>query len=345
MMQDLLEKVFERDGLAELDPAARRLALRELVAQVAEPHDAPGLLAALVDEVDGSGILSALLADPGVTDVLVNGPDEIWVERSGILQRTDLRFPDRDSLLALVTRLTSLAGARADTSQPICDARLPDGSRLHVVMPPIAPDGPLVSVRTFPPLALGLEELTELGMMSAAEAGIFERWVVDRESIVISGTTGAGKTTLLNALLGVVPAGERMVLVEETPELRPRAHAVSLIARRANVEGIGEVDLAALVRAALRMRPDRIIVGEVRGAESLVALGALASGHEGSLISVHARSADDCLDRLVTLALDAGSRASEHSLRDRVARSFRHAIHLVRGPKGHRRVAEIRTFS
>ncbi|MFN2389884.1 MAG: CpaF family protein [Actinomycetota bacterium] len=341
MIEELLERVYERDELAALDPPARRLALRALVAG-AGPEDAPQVLRRLVDEVDGFGILAPLIADETVTDVLVNGPDEIWVERAGALEHTSLRFRDPAALGALVNRLLSAAGARADSSHPIADARLPGGARMHVVLPPVAPAGPLVSIRTFPATPLTLEDLVARAMLTAEQGAALRTLVRARTSIAIGGRTGTGKTTLLNALLGELPSAERVVVVEETPELRPRCgHAVSLVTRVANVEGRGGIDLACLVRAALRMRPDRIVVGEVRGAEALPALSALSTGHEGSLLSVHARSAAQVLDRLVSLALEAGSPASERSLREIARASFGAILHLDRDGAGHRRVVEI----
>ena len=342
MNRDLHELVLERDELAELDPAERRLALRELLAYKVPPDELGDQVASLADTIDGFGPLSGLMRDPLVTDVLVNGTNPVWVERDGVLDRTAVRFRATDDLRALIERLLASAGARVDSARPVADARLVDGSRVHVVLPPVAPSGPLVSIRKFPPNRFGIEDLLRSGMLDERQAALLEALVGDRRSLAISGATGTGKTTLLNALLGAVPATERVVLVEETPELHPSCpHSVSLISRPPNVENSGEVDLAALVMAALRMRPDRIVVGEIRGDEALAALAAMSTGHEGSMVTVHARSPDDALERFVTLSLQAGSGASEAALQRQVTRALDVVVQLTRNGRGRRVVASI----
>ena len=339
---DLYELVLEHDYLAELDPAQRRLALRELVAgEVGEDEIGPRI-AQLADAIDGFGPLSALMRDPLVTDVLVNGTESVWAERRGAMEITNLSFSSTDELLTLTDRLLSATGARVDIARPMAEARLRDGSRIHVVLPPVAPEGPLVSIRKFPPSRFSMRNLVGEGMLSPVRAELLETLVRDRRTIAISGATGTGKTTLLNALLGAVPDTERVVLVEETPELRPACnHSVSLIARPPNVEVTGEVTLAALVRAALRMRPDRIVVGEVRGEEALAALAAMSTGHEGSMVTVHARGPDEALERLVTLALQADSGASEAALQHQVTRALDVVVQLGRDANGHRVVTDV----
>ena len=339
---NLHELVLERDDLAELDPAERRLALRELVAEAVPENELGPCVARLSDTIDGYGRLSPLMRDPLVTDVLVNGTGSVWVERGGAVEPTDVTFSFRGELLDLIDRLLGAAGVRVDTARPIADARLHDGSRIHVVLPPVSAGGPLISIRKFPSVRFGLGDLVERGMLDATKAALLEALVRDRRSIAISGATSTGKTTLLNALLGAVPDWERVVLVEELPELRPAcAHAVSLIARPPNVENKGEVDLSALVRAALRMRPDRIVVGEVRGEEALAALAAMSTGHEGSMVTVHARGPDEALERLVTLALQAGSGASEGALQRQVTRALDVVVQLGRDSHGRRIVKVI----
>jgi pilus assembly protein CpaF len=334
---DLYELVLEHDHLAELDPAQRRLALRELMAGEVREDELGASIARLSDAIDGFGPLSTLMRDPFVTDVLVNGAEPVWVERGGALEVTDVAFSTPDELLTLADRLLSATGARVDSARPIAEARLRDGSRIHIVLPPVAPLGPLVSIRKFPAARFGLSDLVEEGMLGSEMATLLEALVRDRRSIAISGATGTGKTTLLNALLGAVPETERVVLVEETPELRPACiHSVSLIARPPNIEGAGEVTLAALVRAALRMRPDRIVVGEVRGEEALAALAAMSTGHEGSMVTVHARGPDDALQRLVALALQGGSGASEAALERQVTRALDVVVQLGRDARGRR---------
>jgi pilus assembly protein CpaF len=333
--------VFEHDELADLDPAARRLALRSLAAEVLEPDEVAGAVAELADLIDGFGPLSELMADESVTDILVNGPDEVWVDRATGLARVPIGFADGRDLFAFVERTLGRAGARADMSRPIADARLHDGSRIHVVMPPIAPDGPLISIRRHRSAGWSLGELSALGMLSIEQATRLARAVGDRATIAVGGPTGSGKTTLLNALLREVAESERIVTIEETPELTPRcAHAVALVARPPNAEGQGEVDLQMLARAALRMRPDRIVIGEVRGAEALVALDAFSTGHKGSFVTVHAGTAAEALDRLVSLALQAGSGAREESLRMQVRRAFDLVVQVDRRA-GARRISEV----
>lgn len=326
----LLDRVLDNDWLAALDPAQRRLALRDLLT----PDElAAGTLAEVAEHVDGYGPLAGVMARPGVTDVLVNGPHEVWVEQNGALCPVDVRWPDAAALRDFVDRLLARGGAAADASNPVADARLPDGARIHVVLPPIAPHGPLVSIRLFPSIRFTIDDLVAKGMLDDSEAETLTSLVRTRTSVVVSGATGSGKTTLLNALLALVGDDERVVTIEETPELGPfSSHLVSLTARTPNVEGAGGVDLYALVRASLRMRPDRIVVGEVRGREALAALAAMATGHEGSMLTVHARSAAEAPDRLAYLAgKDVGA----------VRRAVGAFVHVTRDD-GRRRVAEIR---
>lgn len=341
MTDDLLELVRDCDEIADLDPAARRLALRSLVVRRAEPARAGALIAELADSIDGFGPLSGLMADEAVTDVLINGPAEVWVERNGRLDRAPVGWSDATSLRAFVDRLLSIGGARLDASRPTADARLPDGSRIHAVLPPIAPRGPVVSIRKWPRERLSMADLSARSMFDEATRTLLVEAVAQKRSIVVGGATATGKTTLINALLGLVPETERVVLIEETPELAPDcAHAVSLLTRAPNVEGRGEVDALTLVRTALRMRPDRIVVGEVRGREAMAALGAMSTGHAGSMLSVHSSSASDALDRLVSLALEARSGATEASVRRSAERAIDLVVHLER--RGERRtVAEV----
>jgi pilus assembly protein CpaF len=335
--------LYQHDELADLDVAERRLALRDLALGTGDPA-ALDAIATLADEIDGFGILAGIMADDAVTDVLVNGADEVWVDRSGTLTLTDVRFEDDDALARFVQRLVGGAGVRLDRAQPIADARLPDGSRIHAVLPPVAPDGPLVSIRRFPSERWTLDDLVARSMLQPDEADTLRSYVRDRRTIVISGRTGTGKSTLLDALVDCVPASERVVTVEELPELRPGdEHRVSLIARPPNVEGAGAIGLDVLVRASLRMRPDRIVVGEVRGSEALIAIEAAGTGHEGSMLTVHARSARSVKERLITLALKASSAPSEGALRRQVDEVLDVVVHLER-VGDHRRVADICTF-
>lgn len=338
---DLRALLYEHDEIADLEPAERRLALRALAVEAGADLGTVGRLA---DEIDGFGILTHLMSDDAVTDVLVNGSGEVWVDRAGCLVRTNVCFAGEEALVAFVQRLVGRAGVRLDRSHPIADARLADGSRLHVVLPPVAPDGPLVSVRRFPPVRFDLDDLVEREMLLSEQADALRSYVSDRRTIVISGRTGTGKSTLLDALLRCVPDSERIVTIEELPELHPAGeHRVSLIARGPNVEGNGAIGLDDLVRASLRMRPDRIVIGEVRGAEALPAIEAIGTGHEGSMLTVHARSASFVQERLITLALRSSASSSEEALRRELDEILDVVVHLERHEE-RRRVAEICEF-
>ena len=337
-MPDLRELVYQHDEIADLDPAGRRLALRQILSDAGVEDVAAGV-AYLADEIDGSGPLSGLMNDDAVTDILVNGPDEVCIERDGVLMPTGCRFDSTEHLMQWCERQIARAGGRVDTSSPIADARLPDGSRIHVVLPPVAPSGPLVSIRRFGACPLTLDELVELGSMTGAQAEILRSSITGGHSLVVSGATGTGKTTLLNALLDEVSPSERVVLIEELPELRANGtNRVSLIGRSANAEGRGSVSLAELVRASLRMRPDRIVVGEVRGPEALPALWAMRTGHSGTMLSIHAASVADASRRLVQLALMSDHAPSEDTLRHEVESCVDVHVHL--GRHGRNRVVE-----
>jgi len=336
-VSEALGIVLEHDELAELDEAARRLAMRALLI---DNGTSPRLVEQVAAFVDGYGPLDYLMRDEAVTDILVNGPNDVWIERHGTLTRTAVTFASLEELHATIERLISRGGGRVDSTRPIADVALPNGSRMHVVLPPLAPDGPKISIRRFPQLPLGLDELRELGMFDRATADSLVDAVRTRRTVAISGGTSCGKTTLLNALLSEIPPSERLVTIEETPELRPGcAHWVSLVSRPPNVEGRGEVGVSELFRATLRMRPDRIVVGEVRGPEALVALDAFSTGHPGSLVTIHSRSAREVPERFVSLGARAGGLA-ETTLRSRFEDAFDLVIHLDR-VDGRRRVAEV----
>ena len=335
-----LELVYQHDELAELDTAARRLALRDLLASTGA-DDVAERVARLADEIDGFGPLSELMNDPAVTDILVNAPDDIWVERSGSFERTSCSFDSFDHLRTWCEYHVTSAGERVDTSHPIANVRLPEGSRLHVVLPPIAPRGPLVSIRRFPDVAFSLDDLRDAGTMTSEQHDLLSAAVSDKRSIVISGATGCGKTTLLNALLDLVPSAERVVVIEELPELRfVGGNRVSLVAREPNAEGVGAIGLEQLVRASLRMRPDRIVVGEVRGPEALPALWAMRTGHSGTMLSVHASAASAAGERLAELALMAERAPSLETIVTDVRSAVDLFVHLAR-PDGRRVVTEI----
>lgn len=299
-----------------------------------------GVVETLRSEMVGSGPLEPLLADPDVTDVLVTRPDEVWVDRGRGLERTDVRFPDAASVRRLAQRLATSAGRRLDDARPWVDARLPDGTRLHAVLPPVAVGSTCLSLRVVRHKAFGLAELVDAGTVPPGGEHLLRAVLESRLSFLISGGTGSGKTTLLSSLLGLVGPEERIVLAEDSAELRPdHPHVVRLEARPANQEGAGRVALDDLVRQALRMRPDRLVVGEVRGAEVTDLLAALNTGHEGGCGTVHANAARDVPARLEALGTTAGlDRAALHS---QLAAALDVLVHLVRDAHGKRRIAEI----
>ncbi|HKE99675.1 MAG TPA: ATPase, T2SS/T4P/T4SS family, partial [Actinomycetes bacterium] len=283
--RELVERVRRRlaaGGGGTAGPAGLRAAI--VAAMHAEGLRLPAsafarAVAAVTDELAGLGPIAPLLADPLVTDVCINGPGEVWVERDGRLELTAVRFPGQDALRAFVQRVVAPLGLRVDEARPWVDARLPGGERLHAVLPPLAPDGPVVTVRTFTRARLEMAELVARGTLDPATARLLEAMVAAGVAIAVSGATGTGKTTLLNVLAGAIPAGARVVTVEDAAELQlPNRHVVRLEGRPPNVEGRGEIPLRELVRNALRMRPDRIVVGEVRGAEVLDMLQAANTG-------------------------------------------------------------------
>lgn len=293
-----------------------------------------------VDALIGLGPIERLLADSRISDVLVNGRDEVWVERSGDLALTEIRFANDDSVVAAVERVLAPLGLRIDRASPTVDARLPDGSRLHAAIPPVSVDGPIIAIRRFTQAVRSIDEFVTAGAITNDGAALLTGFVADRRNIIVSGGTGAGKTTLLNILSTAIPSSERVVTVEDAAELALDGHVVRLEARPPNAEGAGEVTLQQLVRSALRLRPDRIIVGEVRGPEALDMIAALNTGHDGSMSTVHANSPEEALWRLETLALSGDSRVGELAVR-RQLRAAVHVIVQVERRDGHRRVVTI----
>ncbi|HEU4944318.1 MAG TPA: CpaF family protein [Solirubrobacterales bacterium] len=290
----------------------------------------------------GLGPLEDLLADPAVEEVMVNGPDDVYVERAGRIEAVATRFADEDELRNAIERILAPLGRRIDELSPMVDARLADGSRVNVVIPPLAVDGPVLSIRRFGARRPGPSELVERGTLSPGQCELLGGAVGARRSVVVSGGTGSGKTTLLNALSSFIGPTERIVTIEDAAELRlQQRHVVRLESRPASVEGKGEVTVRDLLRNALRMRPDRIVIGEVRGAEALDLLTALNTGHDGALSTVHANSAADALGRLETLALMAGVGLPHEAIAEQVQRGIDLIVHLERRRDGSRRVAEI----
>jgi pilus assembly protein CpaF len=305
--------------------------------------DARARLAARIAERSfGLGPLEALLADPSVDEVMVNGPGQVWVERAGRIEPTAARFAGEADLRHAIERILAPLGRRVDEAQPLVDARLPDGSRVNVVVAPLALDGSILTIRRFRRRGFGPDELVANGTWAAPLRDLLASAVRARCNVLISGGTGSGKTTTLNALTEFIPDGERIVTVEDAAELRLRhAHVVRLEARPASLEGSGEVTVRRLVRNALRMRPDRIVVGEVRGAEALDMLSAMSSGHDGSLSTVHAGSPEEALRRVETLALMAGLGLPHEAIREQVAGALDLVVHQARMADGTRRVVAV----
>ena len=285
----------------------------------------------------GLGPLEPLLSDPSVEEVMVNGPGEVYIERAGKLQQAGVSFAGEAELMHAIERVLAPLGRRVDEASPLCDARLPDGSRVNVVIPPLSLSGPCLTVRRFRQHGFSLRELVAGGTLPGEVAELLAMCVAARAAVLVSGGTGSGKTTTLNALSGAIPGEERIVTIEDAAELRLRQrHVVRLESRPANLEGRGEVTIRQLVVNALRMRPDRIVVGEVRGPEALDMLQALNTGHDGSLTTVHANSPADALRRIETLALMAGVGLPHAAVRDQVANAFDLVVHQSRLPGGAR---------
>lgn len=293
-------------------------------------------------ELFGLGPLEPLLADPTISDILVNTYSNIYIERRGKLEKTNITFKDDEHLRRVIERIVSTVGRRIDEAQPMVDARLPDGSRVNAIIPPLAIDGPVLSIRRFGADPLTMSTLIENGALTKEVALLFEMCVRARLNIIISGGTGAGKTTLLNALSAYIPADERIVTIEDSAELQlQQPHVVRLETRPPNIEGKGEVSQRDLVRNALRMRPDRIVIGEVRGGEAIDMLQAMNTGHDGSLTTIHANSTRDALARLETMIQMTGMRLSDRAMRQQIASAVDVVIQVARLTDGTRRVTSI----
>jgi pilus assembly protein CpaF len=332
-----------RDRLASRPGALTPHRVAEALREAGRPVGDATVLAvheALRRDVVGAGQLEPLLRTEGVTDVLVNGPDEVYLDRGEGLEPTGVRFRDDDAVRRLAQRLAALGGRRLDDAAPYADSRLPDGTRFHAVLAPVARPGTLVSLRVPRARAFSLAELVACGTVTDDAARLLRRVVSRRLAFLVCGGTGSGKTTLLDSLLSLVSPGERIVVVEDASELRPvHPHVVALEARPANVEGAGRISVRDLVRQALRMRPDRLVVGEVRGGEVVELLAALNTGHEGGCGTIHANSAVDVPARVEALALAAGlGREATHS---QLASAVDVVLHLARGNDGTRRLVQV----
>jgi pilus assembly protein CpaF len=348
LQRQLLERIDLR-ALEALPPAEVPDQLRALLDELltaahAALNDAERrlLLRDIQHEMFGLGPLEPLMADPAVSDILVNGSRQVYVERHGRLERTAVRFRDDAHLMKIIDKIVSSVGRRVDEASPMVDARMADGSRVNVVIPPLAIDGPCLSIRRFAVMPLTMDDLCRSGSLTPDIARVLEGLARARVNLLVSGGTGSGKTTLLNVLSGFIDAGERVVTIEDAAELQLRQpHVVRLETRPANIEERGEVTPRALLRNALRMRPDRIIMGEVRGAEAIDMLQAMNTGHDGSLASIHANTPRDALTRLENMAGMAGIGLPQRAARQQVAAALCAVIQLARLSDGRRRVVSL----
>ncbi|MGW6059919.1 CpaF family protein [Streptomyces sp. NPDC055189] len=344
-------KLLEEIDLAEmssLTTADRRVRLERVMGHiisregpVLSTSERSQLIRRVVDEALGLGVLEPLLADASITEIMVNGPDSIFVERAGRVEQLPLRFASNDQLMQTIERIVSTVNRRVDESNPMVDARLPTGERVNVIIPPLALTGATLTIRRFP-RAYTLHELIGLGSLDEHMLLLLSAFVRARFNIIVSGGTGSGKTTLLNALSGLLPAHERIITIEDSAELQlQQDHVIRLESRPPNVEGKGQITIRDLVRNSLRMRPDRIIVGEVRGGETLDMLQAMSTGHDGSLATVHANTAEDALMRLQTLGSMSEVQIPFEALKDQINSAVDVVVQLARLADGSRKIAEI----
>ncbi|KAF4410954.1 MULTISPECIES: CpaF family protein [Streptomyces] len=348
-------KLLEEIDLAEMSAlaAAERRARLERVLGHIISREGPVLSTAersqlirrVVDEALGLGVLEPLLEDASITEIMVNGPDQVFVERAGRVEQVPVRFASDEQLMQTIERIVSTVNRRVDEANPMVDARLPSGERVNVIIPPLALTGPTLTIRRFP-RAYRLRELVDLGTLDEPIVLLLSGLIRAKFNVIVSGATGSGKTTLLNALSGLIPEGERVITVEDAAELQlQQAHVIRLETRPPNVEGKGRITVRDLVRNSLRMRPDRIIVGEVRGGETLDMLQAMSTGHDGSLATVHANSAEDALMRLQTLASMSEVTIPFEALRDQINSAVDCIVQLTRHADGTRKVGEVAMLS
>jgi pilus assembly protein CpaF len=344
----LIEELGRQLFSSELDQATLRERvhgeLRERLGR--EPgisrEDRDRLVDELTDDILGHGPLERLLADDTITEIMVNGPNDVWVERAGRLHKTPVRFTDESHLRRIINKIVAQVGRRIDESSPMVDARLPDGSRVNATLPPLSLSGPLLTIRKFRQDRYDMEGLVAVNTLTRETVEMLEACVEARLNMLISGGTGAGKTTLLNALSAAIPDSERIITIEDAAELQlAQRHVLRLESRPPNIEGQGAVTIRDLVRNSLRMRPDRIVVGEVRGAEALDMLQAMNTGHDGSLSTVHANSPRDALSRVETMVLMAGFDLPLRAIRQQVCAALDLMVHLERLHDGSRRVIAI----
>ncbi|MBS0417236.1 MAG: CpaF family protein [Proteobacteria bacterium] len=350
---DKLLQVLDLSLMGSVEDEQARSQIREIGLRLLVEAAAPlslgqrqFIVRRIEDEVMGHGPLEPLLADPTISDILVNGADQVYVERRGKLERTEVRFNDDQHLLNIIDRIVSAVGRRIDESSPMVDARLADGSRVNAIIPPLALNGPVVSIRRFAVELLGVEDLLKIGTLTQPVADVLRGVVAARLNVLISGGTGAGKTTLLNILSGFIPKDERIVTIEDSAELQlQQPHVVRLETRPPNIEGRGEITQRDLVRNSLRMRPDRIVIGEVRGAEALDMLQAMNTGHDGSLTTVHANTARDALSRVENMVSMTGLPFPIKALRAQIASAIQVVVQVERSEDGKRRVTSVQEIN
>ncbi|MGQ9667722.1 MAG: CpaF family protein [Anaerolineae bacterium] len=355
-LSDIKSRIQER-LVAELDPRTDVLSNQEEVKQTIEElfqsileqenivlsrTERMRLFDQIVDEILGYGPLEPLLEDPTITEIMVNGPKKVYIERNGKIERANIEFEDEDHLRRIIDRIVAPLGRRVDESSPMVNARLPDGSRVNAVIPPISLVGPVLTVRKFAKTPLQVEDLIRFGTITPEAVEFLRACILARLNIIISGGTGSGKTTLLNILSGFIPNDERIITIEDAAELQLRQeHVVTMEARPPNIEGKGAVTIRDLVINSLRMRPDRIIVGEVRGGEALDMLQAMNTGHDGSLTTCHSNSPRDTLARIETMCLMAGMELPLRAIRQQIASAIDLIVHQERMRDGTRKVVSI----
>ncbi|MSR64372.1 MAG: CpaF family protein [Verrucomicrobiae bacterium] len=328
LLRNRVEELVEEKLRAERYPYSRQLRNR--------------LVAEMADEILGFGPIEPLLRDPTVTEVMVNGPDAVFIEQLGKITRTDVKFRDADHIRHVIDKIVTPLGRRVDESSPMVDARLPDGSRVNAILPPLALNGPTLTIRKFSAEPFTVDDLVRFGTFTKGMGSFLSSCVKAKLNIMVSGGSGTGKTTLLNVLSSFVPENERIITIEDAAELKlHQEHVVRLESRPPNIEGKGEITIRDLVRNSLRMRPDRIIIGEVRGGEALDMMQAMNTGHEGSISTLHANSTRDCLSRLETVMMMADVKLSPSVLRQQIAAAIHLIVQLARFSDGTRKLVSI----
>ncbi|MEZ4464160.1 MAG: CpaF family protein [bacterium] len=348
MHQEVIDRI-DVVAVAQLDRDQVRARLREIVERMVQAEglnlssvEREGIIVGVLDEITGLGPLEGLLADPTISDILVNGPNTIYVERRGKLEKVNAHFRDNAHLINTISRIVGRVGRRVDEASPMVDARLQDGSRVNAIIHPLALDGAALSIRRFGDDPLTADQLVQFGALTAEMMNYLKAAVRSKCNILISGGTGAGKTTLLNCLSGYIPHSERIITLEDSAELKlQQPHVVRLESRPPNIEGKGAIHIGDLMKNALRMRPDRIVVGEVRGGEALDMLQAMNTGHEGSMGTLHANSPGDALQRLMTMITMSGVKLGPEALSQIIGRSLHVIVQASRLPDGQRKIVSI----